>query len=135
MPLRRAFVRDDDLYFAGANGKADGAGPAAGADGARQRAAQVSDQWLYVGTSEAQMQEHGVGDVGQHAVEGRLLGERERKQEFGIGHEAGFYSERRSKSTRARPQSAAICVLSWSSESNARSSRSRWTKPRRIEAP
>ena len=29
-----------------------------------------------------------------------------REEEFGFGHEAGFYSERRSNSTRARAQSA-----------------------------
>ena len=42
------------------------------------------------------------------AVGGGTAGERDAKLEFWRGHEGRFYSERRSKSTRARVQSAAI---------------------------
>ena len=105
-------MRNDDLHFAGVNGEANGAGPKAGSDGAVERSAQVGDQAFDGLAGEAQVKEDGASDVGQHSVERRLVGECERKQEFVFGHEAGFYSERRSNSTRARSQSAAICDFS-----------------------
>ena len=72
--------------------------------------------------------------LGQHLA-GRVAGQRQRKEEFVGSHRAGFYSESRSKSTRARSLSAAICSRSAARESKARSSRSRCTKPIRSGEP
>ena len=125
----------NDLDFGGTHRKADGAWAPAGVGRAAQRGAHVRDQRIDGRTSQAQMKEDGVGDVGQHSIERRFVGEFEREEEFRVGHEAGFYSERRSNSTRARVQSAAICACSCSSVSKGRSSRMRCTKPRRTGAP
>ena len=85
--------------------------------------------------SDAAMGKDGSEKIGKDMRVGRTAGERHSESEFWGGHEGRFYSERRSNSTRARPQSAAICVLSASTESNARSSRSRCTNARRIDIP
>ena len=56
----------------------------------------------------------GDADLPQHAAEHvdeqriRIAVERDAELEFWRGHETRFYSERRSNSTRAREQSAAI---------------------------
>jgi hypothetical protein len=77
--------------------------------------------------------EHVDQDVGLAAS--TAAGECETEVEFWGGHDGRFYSERRPNSTRARPQSAAICDFSTSSDSNARSSRRRWTNATRTVMP
>src|SRR5262245_58558775 len=100
-----------------------------------QRRAQHSMQLLDRRGFVAGVRKHGAGQIAEHGVEVRFVGELQRKQKLAIRHEAGFYSERRSKSTRAYRQSASICIRSASSDSNARSSRIRYPNPIRIESP
>src|ERR1043166_1169514 len=84
----------------------------------------------------ADVRHHALEDVDEHGRRaGSFAGQRPPKTEFRGGHERRFYSERRSNSTRARPQSAAIWALSAPSDSNARSSRRRWTNASRIVCP
>ncbi len=51
---------------------------------------------------------HAIGKIAQHPVEAAVVGSLEREQELVVGHDPRFYSDKRSKSTRARAQSAAI---------------------------
>ena len=127
-------LRDDDLEMAAVRTEFDvavDAAPAHGTDApghvvddGRDRSGGISD-----------VAENRSGEVAQHLVEAHAFSEMHGEGEIGSGHRAGFYSERRPNSTRARSQSAAICAWSAASDSNARSSRSRWTKPTRIVDP
>jgi hypothetical protein len=60
------------------------------------------------------VKEDAAGEIAQHPADLRdspgaaVIGEMKREQELVVGHDARFYSDRRSKSTRARAQSAAI---------------------------
>src|SRR5262245_18776693 len=83
----------------------------------------------------ADVDEDRARNFDQHGVQLRRVGQIEGEDEIVIGHAVGFYSESRLKSTRARWQSASICARRRSSDSNARSSRRRWTNPRRMVAP
>src|SRR5438093_8805410 len=108
-----------------------GAGGAAALDAGTNLAAQLGD----VARGVPDVAEDARRQLGEHGVELAVLGNPQREQEVVIGHEARFYSERWLNSTRARSQSAAICVRSASTDSNVRSSRSRCTKPTRIVVP
>src|SRR5919204_4649745 len=131
-PLAAGGVGHDDLQRAAAHPKPH----VARAGGARTRRRGVNETGE-LGTRllvDFEMPEYPIGEFAHHLVAsfGREL---QPKQELARGHGRRFYSESRPNNTRARPQSAPICERSASSESNARSSRRRCTKPMRRTRP
>src|SRR6187431_2107253 len=100
-------------------------------DGLLQRLAQPWQRLVRAAGIAADLTDDILNQPGRQALTRNL----QREEEPVCGHAQRFYSESRSKSTCAFVQSAAICVRRASSDSNARSSRRRCTKPRRTEAP
>src|SRR5712692_10233917 len=126
-------LRDGDLEIAGVRPKLHVAlaGDSRARDARPQRLVELGDHAHGV----ARVTEDARGQVCHHRLEPAFIGEMEREQEFAVGHNGRFYSDRWPNSTRARAQSAAIWARKVSRDSKARSSRNRWTNPRRIVAP
>lgn len=90
-------------------------GPRAGRRGP-MRGEQLLEQTIGGVAAEAHLPHHSSKDIDEERVAsravaggcGRRARERDAELEFWRGHEGRFYSERRSNSTRARAQSAAI---------------------------
>src|SRR5215470_12481242 len=135
LPDATAVRADEDVELPVAHAKLNVAPPLAGGGTRRYGPAQRFGQLREGIGGGTEVREHTGGELAQERRRHTLAGKLERKEKFRSCHLAGFYSERRSNSTRARPQSIAICARRASSPSNARSSRRRCTNPTRTDAP
>src|SRR5262245_44360667 len=123
---------DGDLAVSGA--KLDVVLAGRGVPAPDARAQVVAEDGRGIGRA-AHVLEHGGRQAAKHLVLVMVHRQPQHEEELVIGHVAEFYSERWLNSIRARAQSAAIWALSRSIDSNARSSRRRWTKPTRMRDP
>jgi hypothetical protein len=135
VPLGKTLEGNNDFQVTRMGAKPDVALLLPSADAGGKRAAQAGGELIDCGSRKPNVTKDSPGQVSNHGIEPSLVGQLQRKEEVMNRHGARSYSERRLNSKRARVTSAAICAFSASSESNARSSRSRWTSPTRIDDP